>query len=137
MCYAERLQFDVSVRRPLPSVLACLPASGPGKDHVMSSKSSIAKTGIANATIAGSFVAALAMVGAPAFAAPKPPQATMDKCFGIALKGENDCAAGAGTTCAGTSSADYQGNAWKYVPKGTCTTINTPNGTGSLEPIKS
>jgi len=94
-------------------------------------------SGIANATIAGSFVAALAMVAAPAFAAPKPPQATMDKCFGIALKGENDCAAGAGTTCAGTSSADYQGNAWKYVPKGTCTTIKTPNGTGSLEPIKS
>jgi uncharacterized membrane protein len=103
----------------------------------MSSKSSIAKTGTANATIAGSFVAALAMVAAPAFAAPKPPQATMDKCFGIALKGENDCAAGAGTTCAGTSSADYQGNAWKYVPKGTCTTIKTPNGTGSLEPNKS
>jgi uncharacterized membrane protein len=114
-----------------------MPARGFEKDHAMSSKSSTAKTGIANATIAGSFVAALAMVAAPAFAAPKPPQATMDKCFGIALKGENDCAAGAGTTCAGTSSSDYQGNAWKYVPKGTCTTIKTPNGTGSLEPIKS
>jgi uncharacterized membrane protein len=102
------------------------------KDRVMNPKSNIT-----NATIAGSFAAALAMIAAPASAAPKPPQATMDKCFGIALKGENDCAAGAGTTCAGTSTADYQGNAWKYVPKGTCSTIKTPNGTGSLEPIKS
>jgi len=32
---------------------------------------------------------------------------------------------------------DYQGNAWKYVPTGTCTTIKTPNGMGSLQPIKS
>jgi uncharacterized membrane protein len=95
------------------------------------------KSSIANATIAGSFLAALAMVAAPASAAPKPPQATMDKCLGIALKGENDCAAGAGTTCAGTSTADYQGDAWKYAPKGTCATIKTPKGTGSLEPIKS
>jgi uncharacterized membrane protein len=106
--------------------------SGFGKDRLMNPKSNIA-----NATIAGSFVAALAMIAAPAFAAPKPPQATMDKCFGIAMKGENDCAAGAGTTCAGTSSVDYQGNAWKYVPKGTCANIKTPNGMGSLEPIKS
>jgi len=91
----------------------------------------------ATATIAGSFVAALTMVAAPALAAPKPPQPTMDKCYGIAMKGDNDCAAGAGTTCAGTSGADYQGNAWKYVAKGTCETIKTPKGTGSLEPIKS
>lgn len=95
------------------------------------------KTVAAAATIAGSLAAALTLVATPAFAAPKPPQPTMDKCFGIALKGENDCAAGAGTTCAGTSTADYQGNAWKYAPKGTCTTIKTPTGTGSLEPIKS
>jgi uncharacterized membrane protein len=101
----------------------------PGKEIPMNS--------IANATIAGSFAAALAMITAPAFSAPKPPQPTMDKCYGIAMKGDNDCAAGAGTTCAGTASADYQGNAWKYVAKGTCTTIKTPKGTGSLEPIKS
>ena len=44
-----------------------------------------------------------------------------EKCYGIALKGQNDCAAGAGTTCAGTSTMDYQGNAWKAVPTGTCT----------------
>lgn len=60
-----------------------------------------------------------------------------EKCFGVALKGENNCAAGAGTTCAGTSKVDYQGNAWRLVPAGTCTTIKTPKGMGSLTPIKS
>ena len=49
-----------------------------------------------------------------------------EKCFGIALKGKNDCAAGEGTTCAGTSTVDYQGNAWTLVPKGTCTTMELP-----------
>ena len=58
----------------------------------------------------------------------------MEKCFGVALKGQNDCYAGAGTTCAGTSTVDYQGNAFKLEPKGTCTTMNTPKGAGSLTP---
>lgn len=60
----------------------------------------------------------------------------MEKCYGVALAGENDCPAGPGTSCAGTSKIDYQGNAWKYVPAGTCTSIKTPKGTGSLQPIK-
>ena len=60
----------------------------------------------------------------------------MEKCYGISMAGKNDCAAGPGTTCAGTSKVDYQGNAWKYVPKGTCTTIRTPGGMGSLTPVK-
>jgi uncharacterized membrane protein len=96
-----------------------------------------AKSAFTAATIAGSFAAALTMAAAPVVASPKPPQPTMDKCFGIALKGDNDCAAGAGTTCAGTAASDYQSNAWKYVPRGTCETIKTPRGTGSLEPNKS
>ena len=50
----------------------------------------------------------------------------MEKCFGVALAGANDCAAGAGTTCAGTSKVDYQGNAWKLVPAGTCVTMEVP-----------
>jgi uncharacterized membrane protein len=58
----------------------------------------------------------------------------VEPCFGTALKGQNDCYAGAGTTCAGTSTADYQGNAFKLVPKGTCVSISTPNGAGSLTP---
>jgi uncharacterized membrane protein len=61
----------------------------------------------------------------------------MEKCYGVSLAGANDCNAGPGTTCAGTSKADYQGNAWKNVPKGTCVTIKTPKGNGSLTPIKS
>lgn len=57
-----------------------------------------------------------------------------EPCFGVALKGKNDCYAGAGTTCAGTSTASYQGNAFKLVPAGTCAKISTPNGPGSLTP---
>jgi uncharacterized membrane protein len=60
-----------------------------------------------------------------------------EQCYGVAMAGKNDCKAGAGTTCAGTSKVDYQGNAWKYVAKGTCTKVKTPKGQGSLEPVKS
>ena len=60
----------------------------------------------------------------------------MEKCYGVAMAGQNDCAAGPGTTCAGTATKDYQGNAWKYVPTGTCASIETPHGMGSLEPVK-
>ncbi|MBV4464145.1 putative membrane protein [Pseudomonas sp. F-14 TE3623] len=63
----------------------------------------------------------------------------MEKCFGVAMKGKNDCAAGAGTTCAGTAKTDYQANAWKLVPKGTCTTTmskTSPTGFGQLEAYK-
>jgi uncharacterized membrane protein len=56
-----------------------------------------------------------------------------EKCFGVALKGQNDCAAGPGTTCQGTSTTDFQGNSWKFVQHGTCTSIKVPGGkTGSL-----
>ncbi len=63
--------------------------------------------------------------------------ATVEKCYGVSMAGKNDCAAGPGTTCAGTSKMDYQGNAWKNVPAGTCATMKTPKGMGSLTPIKS
>ena len=62
--------------------------------------------------------------------------AEKEKCFGISLKGQNDCAAGPGTTCAATSRVDYQGNAWKLVDKGSCVTTQTPFGPGSLAAIK-
>jgi uncharacterized membrane protein len=78
-----------------------------------------------------------ALAAGAALAQPKPAQPTMDKCYGVSLAGKNDCAAGPGTTCAGTSKTDYQGNAWMYVTKGTCTTMKTPKGMGSLTPIKS
>jgi len=78
-----------------------------------------------------------ALASGAVLAQPKPAQPTMDKCYGVSLAGKNDCAAGPGTTCAGTSKTDYQGNAWKYVAKGTCTTMKTPKGMGSLKEIKS
>ena len=56
-----------------------------------------------------------------------------EKCFGVSLAGQNDCAAGPGTSCAGSSTKDYQANAWTLVAKGTCTSIKTPNGMGTLE----
>ncbi len=68
-------------------------------------------------------------------------QGKQEKCFGVALAGKNDCAAGPGTTCAGTSKVDYQGNAWKLVPAGTCesTVIKTADGReikGSLSALE-
>ena len=62
--------------------------------------------------------------------------AAMEKCYGVSLAGKNDCAAGPGTSCAGTSKVDYQANAWKNVPAGTCSTLKTPKGMGSLTPGK-
>ena len=59
----------------------------------------------------------------------------MEKCHGVSLAGKNDCKAGAGTTCAGTAKVDYQANAWKNVPAGTCTSIKTPKGMGTLAPM--
>ena len=82
--------------------------------------------------LAGALTTALAAVTAPAFA----DGPGKEKCYGVSLKGLNDCAAGPGTTCAGTSTVDYQGNSWKYVVKGTCESIQTPLGNGSLQPIK-
>lgn len=63
----------------------------------------------------------------------------MEKCFGVAMKGKNDCAAGAGTTCAGTAKVDHQANAWKLVPKGTCektASSTSPTGFGQLQACK-
>jgi uncharacterized membrane protein len=56
-----------------------------------------------------------------------------ERCYGVSMAGKNDCAAGPGTSCAGTSKVDYQANAWKYVAKGTCATMKTPKGMGSLK----
>ncbi|MBA1274776.1 BufA1 family periplasmic bufferin-type metallophore [Stutzerimonas azotifigens] len=83
--------------------------------------------------------AALALVSLAsiASAADDAKDANMEKCFGVAMAGKNDCKAGAGTSCSGTAKTDYQGNAWKLVPAGTCTSIKTPHGMGSLTPLES
>jgi uncharacterized membrane protein len=71
--------------------------------------------------VAASVAAVLAAQGTVAQAGAK------EKCYGISLAGENDCAAGPGTTCAGTSIVDYQGNAWTLVDAGTCAEIDLPD----------
>lgn len=83
---------------------------------------------LTTAALAASIAAALGAAVAPASAQ----EPAKEKCYGVALKGQNDCAAGPGTTCAGTSRVDYQKNAWKLVPAGTCVTMKTPSGIGSL-----
>lgn len=85
--------------------------------------------------VAGAVAAALTAAATMPAAA-----GTKEKCYGVSLAGQNDCAAGPGTTCAGTSTVDYQGNAWTLVDAGTCADIDLPalaDGTerkGSLEP---
>lgn len=93
-----------------------------------------AKTALSTALIASAFASAISagslLTASTAAAAEK------EKCFGVAMAGKNDCAAGAGTTCAGTSKVDFQGNSWKYVEKGTCTTMKIDDSRmGSLEPL--
>lgn len=82
--------------------------------------------------VAGAIAAALtAQSTVPAAAAAK------EKCYGVSLAGQNDCKAGAGTTCAGTSTIDYQGNAFSLVPAGSCTSMELPEGRmGSLEELE-
>ena len=92
------------------------------------------------AAIAGAVTAALAAQTGTANAQEQV------KCYGVSLAGENDCKAGAGTTCAGTSTVDYQGNAWTLVKTGTCESespvlaeqgeVELPGDRmGSLEPL--
>ena len=87
-------------------------------------------TGLA---VASAFAAALGMAASSQAALADD---DMEKCYGVAEAGANDCAAGEGTSCAGTSKIDYQGNSWKLVPAGTCTTMELPDDRkGSLEPL--
>jgi uncharacterized membrane protein len=85
---------------------------------------------MSNTHLLGASLAAALALGA---AAPVHAAGAKEKCYGVALKGQNDCAAGAGTTCAGTSKVDYQKNSWKLVPSGTCVSMKTPDGMGMLE----
>jgi uncharacterized membrane protein len=100
------------------------------------------RTKVSAALLASAVTAAL---GSAAFAAPLTKAeesaavaAHKEKCYGVALKGQNDCAAGPGTTCQGTSTVDFQGNSWKFVQGGTCAKIVVPGGKhGSLTPLPS
>ena len=100
------------------------------------SKKVVATSSLALAAAVATALTATSITTTPAEAAAK------EKCYGVSLAGQNDCAAGEGTTCAGTSTVDYQGNAWTLVPKGTCVTMELPAGAdgkarmGSLEELK-
>lgn len=89
---------------------------------------------------AATLAAALAILAGPASAqmmGGEKMTGEKEKCYGIALKGQNDCASKGNNSCAGESKIDYDPAAWKYVSKGTCETIKTPKGTGSLKSSKS
>lgn len=91
----------------------------------------VSRRALNSALLASAVAAAMTTV-----ASMKANAADQEKCFGVAMAGKNDCAAGAGTTCAGTSKVDYQGNSWKYVDKGTCMSMQVEGGRkGSLEPL--
>ncbi|NOC44209.1 MULTISPECIES: DUF2282 domain-containing protein [unclassified Ruegeria] len=75
---------------------------------------------------AKSLVIATAVAAAVSGAATTASAQAKEKCYGVSLAGQNDCAAGPGTTCAGTSTVDYQGNAWTLVDAGTCADIELP-----------
>lgn len=99
------------------------------KENIMSQKTIIGASALAGAV-------AMAISGATFLASTQGAAAATEKCYGVAMAGKNDCAAGPGTTCAGTSKVDYQGNAWKNVEAGTCTTMSLEGGRmGSLEPL--
>jgi uncharacterized membrane protein len=90
---------------------------------------------ISAAALALALGAALTITAAPVTAA----DGAKEKCYGVAMKGKNDCKAGAGTSCAGTSTKDYQGNAWNYVPAGSCEKMaspTSPTGMGQLKEFK-
>ncbi len=93
-------------------------------------------------TVSKTLIVASAVATAVAGAAGSAAAQENEKCYGVSLAGANDCAAGPGTTCAGSSTVDYQGNAWTLVPAGTCADIELPaqaDGTarvGSLEALE-
>ena len=94
----------------------------------MSTRTIVSAAYLAGAVAAAVSATSLATTGAVA--------QEKEKCYGVSMAGKNDCAAGPGTTCAGTSKVDYQGNAWTYVDAGTCMDIDLPGDRmGSLEPL--
>jgi uncharacterized membrane protein len=98
------------------------------------------RSSVSSVILTGAVTAALASMAAAAPLSKAEVKAALsahkEKCYGVALRGQNDCAAGPGTSCQGTSNVDFQGNSWKFVQHGTCTSIQTPGGrTGSLTPL--
>jgi uncharacterized membrane protein len=125
------------VRDPLPLAAGSPPSGSPLVHQASLRGSFVAPETLIMKTTYAALAAAMAVSlmsftsHAEGEAAKKQP---MEKCYGVSLAGKNDCAAGAGTSCAGSSKVDYQGDAWTLVAKDTCTKIKTPKGFGSLSP---
>ena len=99
------------------------------------------KSAVSASVLAGAVAAALASLAVAKPLTEDEAKAAMaagkEKCYGVSLAGMNDCAAGPGTTCQGTSTVDFQGNAWAFVQGGTCTSIKVPGERmGSPEPLE-
>ncbi len=90
------------------------------------------RTAVSSVILAGAVTTALATLAGASPLTKEEANAAVaagkEKCFGVVMKGQNDCAAGLGTTCQGTSTVDFQGNAWKFVSGGTCTKLELPGG---------
>ena len=100
-----------------------------------------AKSTVSSLLLAGAVTSALASIAVASPLTKAEDEAATaagkEKCFGVALKGQNDCAAGPGTTCQGTSTVDFQGNSWKFVKHGNCANIQLPGGrSGSPKALK-
>ena len=88
-------------------------------------------------TVSAAIIAGAIATATSGFSATEAQAAGKEKCYGVSMAGKNDCAAGPGTTCAGTSKVDYQGNAFPLVPKGTCVAMKLPGDRkGSLNELK-
>lgn len=79
-------------------------------------------TAVSALTLAGALVTALAFTG------PASAEGNTERCYGVALKGQNDCKAGS-HTCKGLSLKDYEAQSFRLLPVGECMTIK-----GSLNP---
>ncbi|WP_334174796.1 DUF2282 domain-containing protein [Pseudoxanthobacter sp.] len=88
------------------------------------------KTSILSVAVAASVLTAIGSLSAGGAAAGD----QQEKCYGVALKGQNDCAAGK-HDCAGKATMDYDKASFKLVPAGTCTQMKTPHGHGTLKPM--
>ena len=84
--------------------------------------------------LAGSIASALAAAYALPASAAAP--AGKESCYGVALKGHNDCAGGgaAAHSCAGQSTVSYGAGDFKYVAAGTCAAMKVHGHKGSLIP---
>jgi uncharacterized membrane protein len=105
------------------TVLVRLAATSPRRDTEIREEKPMSNT-LKAAALASAVAAAIAMTATTEKAAEA---ADKEKCYGVSLAGKNDCKAGEGTSCQGSSTVDYQGNAWTLVPTGTCLTMELPD----------